>query len=71
MKFDGWVSLNVNKRLLVANERETWTPAAVAELLEDGRVKETQDGKGKTYANMKGKDKEVSFTESYDRVLLT
>ncbi|RBR05526.1 uncharacterized protein FIESC28_11337 [Fusarium coffeatum] len=58
MKFDGWLSLKVGRRLHVDNTREPWTKAYVTELLTDGRTKEMQDGKGKTYANMKGKEKE-------------
>ncbi|RGP77548.1 hypothetical protein FLONG3_4333 [Fusarium longipes] len=46
------------RRLFVDDKREPWTPAAVAKLLEDGRVKETQDGNGKTYAHMKGRGNE-------------
>ncbi|KAJ4138323.1 hypothetical protein NW768_002146 [Fusarium equiseti] len=69
MKFDGWLSLKVGRRLHVDNRREPWTEAYVTELLVDGRTKEMQDGKGKTYANMKGKEKEACFTIFYDRIL--
>jgi len=69
MKFDGWVSLKVDRRLHIADKREPWTEAYVTELLTDGRTKEMQDGKGKTYANVKGKEKEVRFTVSYDGIL--
>jgi hypothetical protein len=68
MKRDGWVSLHVFKRHLVDNKREPWTVAYVAELLADGRIKAMQDGKGRWYAHIKGKEKEVGFTSFYDEI---
>ena len=68
MKRDGWVSLHVFKRHLIGKKREPWTAAYVAELLADGHIKAMQDGKGKWYAHIKSKDKEVGFTSFYDEI---
>ena len=68
MKRDGWVSLHVFKRHLIGKKREPWTAAYVADLLADGHIKAMQDGKGKWYAHINSKDKEVGFTGFYDEI---
>ncbi|KAF9765317.1 hypothetical protein IL306_002404 [Fusarium sp. DS 682] len=61
MKFDGWVSLSLNKRIRVDFPREPWTIATVGELLTEGRKQETLDGKGHVQEDRKQKAKEANL----------
>jgi predicted Zn-ribbon and HTH transcriptional regulator len=69
MKFDGWVSLQLDNRIRVNNAREPWTIASVGELLTEGRKKAMMDGKGHIQAGLKQKAKEanVSPEESWQQ----
>ncbi|KAF5987028.1 hypothetical protein FCOIX_1205 [Fusarium coicis] len=61
MKFDGWVSLQLDNRVRVNNSREPWAFASVGELLTEGRKKAMMDGKGHIQWDLKQKAKEANL----------
>ncbi|KAG9504781.1 hypothetical protein J7337_004759 [Fusarium musae] len=63
MKFDGWVSLQLDNRVRVDNAREPWTIASVGELLTEGRKKAMMDGKGHIQGDLKQKAKEANLAQ--------
>ncbi|RBQ65615.1 hypothetical protein FVER14953_06010 [Fusarium verticillioides] len=63
MKFDGWVSLQLDNRVRVDNAREPWTIASVGELLTGGRKKAMMDGKGHIQGDLKQKAKEANLAQ--------
>ncbi|KAF5677611.1 hypothetical protein FHETE_1662 [Fusarium heterosporum] len=68
MKFDGWVSLSLNNRIVPDNPREPWSAATVETLLTEGRHKETLDGKGHVQVHLKGKGKEAKVSANLARL---
>ncbi|KAF5573337.1 hypothetical protein FPCIR_13998 [Fusarium pseudocircinatum] len=61
MKYDGWTSMMLHKRICVEGPREPWTIADVEGLLTEGREEETLDGKRHVQAAFKKKAQEESL----------
>jgi hypothetical protein len=63
MKFNGWVSLTVDRRLVSTGERPALSADLVEGILVEGRRHEVMDGKGHIQPELKDrpKDEMVSF----------